>query len=71
MLNITVAMEDAQELGGVLLHVENDGPLCSTETRESGRSRVEAEASVHSQLVSVCTETPLLSYVLFLLRFIL
>lgn len=48
-------MEDAKEPGGVLLHVEDDGPLRAAEARQGGRGRVQAEASVHSQLVSVCT----------------
>lgn len=50
-----VAMEDAKEPCRVLLHVEDDGPLRSTETRQGGGGRVQVETSVHSQLVSVCT----------------
>lgn len=67
-------MEDAKEPGGVLLHVEDDGPLRAAEARQSRRGRVQAKAGVHSQLVSVCTDTHilhlnvvLLSVVLFLL----
>lgn len=48
-------MEDAKKPCGVLLHVEDDGPLRATEARQGGRGGVQAETSVHSQLVSVCT----------------
>lgn len=53
--NIPAAVEDAEESGGVLLHVEDDGSLRATETGEGCGGGVQAEASVHSQLVSVCT----------------
>lgn len=62
-------MEDAKESSGVLLHVENDGPLRATETREGRRGRVQAEASVHSQLVSVCTDATLLLSIFVVLLF--
>lgn len=52
---IAAAMEDAKEPRGVLLHVEDDGPVRAAEARQGGGGRVQAEASVHSQLVSVCT----------------
>lgn len=48
-------MEDVKKFGGVLLYVEDDRSLRATETRQGGRGRVQTEASVHSQLVSVCT----------------
>lgn len=52
---IAAAMEDTKEPRGVLLHVEDDGPVRAAEARQGGGGRVQAEASVHSQLVSVCT----------------
>lgn len=60
-------MEDAKEPRGILLHVEDDGPVRAAEARQGGRGRVQAEASVHSQLVSVCTnDTYLLCLVCFM-----
>lgn len=52
-------MENTEEPGGILLHVEDDGPLRATETRQGRRGRVQAQASLHSQLVSVCTRRAL------------
>lgn len=43
-------MENAQKHSGVLLHVENDGPIRAAEAGESRRGRVEVEAGLHSQL---------------------
>lgn len=60
-------MEDAKEPRGILLHVEDDGPLRAAEARQGRRGGVQAETSVHSQLVSVCTEPYLLT--LFLVLF--
>lgn len=53
-------MEDAKEPGGILLHVEDDRSLRAAEARQGRRGRVQAEAGVHSQLVSVCTDIPIL-----------
>lgn len=47
-------MEDTEEHSGVLLHVEDDGPVRPAEEGEGRGSRVQAEAGLHSQLVSVC-----------------
>lgn len=55
-------MEDAKESCGILLHVEDDGPLRAAEARQGGRSRVQTEAGVHSQLVSVCTHMNIIFY---------
>ena len=43
-------MEDAEEHCRILLHVEDDRSLCSAEACEGRRGRVEAQASLHSQL---------------------
>lgn len=42
LLSFKVTVEDAEEYCRILLHVEDDRSLCSAETRESGRGRVEA-----------------------------
>lgn len=57
------AVENVEEPRGVLLHVENDGPLRTAEAREGGRGGVQAETSVHSQLVSVCTDTDIHTFI--------
>lgn len=43
-------MENAQKYSGVLLHVENNGPIRSAEAGESRRGRIEVKAGLHSQL---------------------
>jgi len=46
-------VENTKEYNRVLLHVENDGPLCAAETSQSRRGRVKTETGLHSQLVSI------------------
>lgn len=53
-IKFAVAVEDTEEHSGVLLHVEDDRPVRPAEAGEGGGGRVQAEAGLHSQLVSVC-----------------
>lgn len=46
----SVALEDAEEHCGVLLHVEDDRSVRAAEASEGCGGRVQAEASLHSQL---------------------
>lgn len=49
---VSASVEDAEEHHRVLLHVEDHGQIRTAEESQSCGGRVQAETSLHSQLVS-------------------
>ena len=47
-ISFTATVENAEEHNWVLLHVEDNGQICTAEESESSGSWVQAEAGLHS-----------------------
>lgn len=47
---VSATVENTEKCDRVLLHVENDGSVCSTEKSEGGGGREQTEASLHTKL---------------------
>ena len=61
-------MEDYQEHNRILLHLEDDGSICSAKARQIVRTRVKTETSLHPEPVSFNSPPPSVCLSIFLLQ---